>query len=175
MTKKTGKLTYSDVRKLLDASELTDVVVYEILGTRADTAAESFTLQVLTRLEDNEFEIRCKASVSGHGGRYDVDAGAVFALSEPGKIEEGTAREFAEKVGVMAVYPYLRATISQTASSLGLDRPVLPLLRSGAINLAKDSDSDGQSSSRKSLPARKTPGRPANKRAAKKVQSSRKA
>jgi hypothetical protein len=87
---------------------------------------------------DTEFEVRIKANVGGNGGRYVADAGAVFTLATTGKIEDGIVREFAEKVGVMAVYPYIRAAVSQTAASLGLDRPVLPLLRAGAVTLTQD-------------------------------------
>jgi len=38
----------------------------------------------------------------------------------------------------MTFYPYLRAAISNTAASLGLDRPVLPLLRAGSVVLTQD-------------------------------------
>ncbi|QYC54602.1 hypothetical protein PP488_gp44 [Gordonia phage Agueybana] len=78
----------------------------------------------------------------GQGGRYLADAGAVFTLKSEAQIEEGVQREFAEKVGVMAVYPYLRSTVSQLAASLGLDRPVLPLLRAGAVALTREADAD---------------------------------
>lgn len=134
-------LTYTDVRNLLDQSELADVVLYQISGSRVEEPGEAgYKLQVLTRVEDSEFEIRCQATVVGNGGQYLADAGAVFKFAAVGEIEEGTAREFAEKVGVMTVYPYLRAAVAQTAASLGLDRPVLPLLRAGSVALTKNQD-----------------------------------
>jgi hypothetical protein len=113
-------------------------VIYENCAKRIEAEDSGFDLQVLTRVGDGEFEIRCRASVVGHGGQYTADAGAIFEFTTQGKIDDAIAREFAEKVGVMAVYPYLRAVIGQAAASLGLDRPMLPLLRAGAINLAND-------------------------------------
>jgi hypothetical protein len=101
MIDRDGELTYETVRELLDESELADVVIYETSGRRVDSSVEApFELQVLTRLDDNEFEIRCKASMAGKGGQYVADAGAVFKFQTECKIEEGIAREFAEKVGV---------------------------------------------------------------------------
>jgi hypothetical protein len=141
MIERAGEPTYESVKELLDQSELADVVMYETCGRRVDNDNDQeFTMQVLTRLGDGDFEIRCKASVSGQGGEYIADAGAIFTFRTEAKIEEGTAREFAERVGVMAVYPYLRAAISQSAGTLGLDRPILPLLRAGAIKLAGDDE-----------------------------------
>ena len=134
-----GQPKFEDCRELLNESELTRVVIYENSARRVDPSVEqNFALQILTKLEDDEFEIRCKATLASHGGKYIADAGAVFALKTHGQIEESIAREFAAKVGVMAVYPYLRATNGQAAASLGLDIPVLPLLRSGEITLNID-------------------------------------
>ncbi|AWT53103.1 SecB-like chaperone SecBL [Mycolicibacterium smegmatis] len=142
MIERDGAPTFEDVQELLNRSELTDVVLYEHAGRRVDDAVDDeFSLQVLTRVGDTEFEIRCKVTAAGHGGQYLADAGAVFTLQSAAKIEEGTAREFAEKVGVMAVYPYLRAAVSQSAASLGLDRPILPLLRAGGVKLTESMDS----------------------------------
>ncbi|QZH66921.1 hypothetical protein [Mycolicibacterium farcinogenes] len=139
MIERNGETTFEDVRELLDRSELADVVIYENSSRRVDNSDESeFTLQVLTRLDEQEYEVRCKVSAGGHGGQYVADAGAIFTFESPCMLEEGIARDFAEKVGVMTVYPYLRAAVSQSAAILGLDRPVLPLLRAGAIKLSGD-------------------------------------
>lgn len=138
-------IKYADVREVLEQSELTDVIVYELQASRIGEAVEpQYSMQVLTRLDGTEFEIRCKVEAQGQGGQYLADAGAVFTLESEGLIEEGTQRQFAEKVGVMAVYPYLRSSISQLAASLGLDRPVLPLLRAGGVSLAQKAEQTEQ-------------------------------
>lgn len=136
-----GVITYSDVREVLDRSELADVVIYELQASRIGEAVEpQYSMQVLTRLDGVEFEIRCKVEAQGQGGQYVAEAGGIFTLESEGLIEEGTRREFAEKVGVMTVYPYLRSSVSQLAASLGLDRPVLPLLRAGGVSLTQKTE-----------------------------------
>lgn len=140
MIERDGGIAYETVKELLDRSEIADIVIYENCARRTDAEDSGLELQVLTRINDRTFEIRCRAAVIGHGGQYTADAGAIFEFTTEGtiEIEDALAREFAERVGVMTVYPYLRAVVGQSAASLGLDRPVLPLLRAGAVKLAND-------------------------------------
>ncbi|CAH0302439.1 hypothetical protein SRABI91_04595 [Rhodococcoides fascians] len=128
----------TDVRELLRASELADIIFYEVSASRIseeseDTESPTFSMEIMTRTEPQVIEIRCKAHAAGAGGRYVSDASALFSLAKPVDIAEDTVREFAEKVGVMAVYPYIRESITQGGARLGLDRPVLPLLRAGEV------------------------------------------
>ncbi len=127
--------TYTDIHDLVDHAELVDVRFYEVAALRKDSDEGRFSIQVISRIELAEMEIRCLAAVDGGGAQYKVDAGAVFSLDPPGVVVPEIAREFAEKVGVMAVYPYVRSAVNDLGSQLGADRPTLPLLRSGDVRL----------------------------------------
>lgn len=138
MTEPSNELrTVIDVRELLHMAELTDIVYFEVCARRAedDQPEPGFSMNVKTRVEGNTLEVRCRAIAGGDGGEYLTDASAVFTLAEPIDVPAETAREFAEKVGVMAVYPYIRESMTQSGAKLGLNRPVLPLLRAGDVKL----------------------------------------
>ena len=131
--------TVTDARELLELAELTDIVFYEVLGRRTSNREEEpLSIQIALRLEELLLEIRCRATVAGAGGEYVTDASAVFTLREPIDAHDGVVTEFVERVGVMAVYPYLRESISQSAAKLGLDRPILKLLRPGDVHVTLD-------------------------------------
>ncbi|MGB2951297.1 MAG: hypothetical protein WBB62_16745 [Rhodococcus sp. (in: high G+C Gram-positive bacteria)] len=144
----TGVVAVTDVKQLLNSAELTDIVFYETRACRvvddapeADGSAQGFSMQIMLRVESQLLEVRCKAQAEGLGGQYVSDASAVFSLSEPSDIDEDTVRIFAEKVGVMAVYPYIRESITQGGARLGLERPILPLLRAGDVKLGNPDQS----------------------------------
>ncbi|WP_345498072.1 hypothetical protein [Nocardia callitridis] len=109
--------------------------MYEITGQRIGSEESRFSLEVITHIELTEIEIRCRTAVEGGGAQYKIDAGAVFSVDPPGIVPPEVVQEFAEKVGVMSVYPYARSAISNLGAQLGVDRPTLPLLRAGGVRL----------------------------------------
>lgn len=129
----------TDTHELLDLAELTDIVFYETGGRRNPDLEESpLSIQIALRREELGLEVRCRATVSGAGGEYVADASAVFTFQKPVEATDEVITEFVERVGVMAVYPYLRESITQSSAKLGLERPVLRLLRSGDVHLTVD-------------------------------------
>lgn len=126
---------------LVEKSELTDVRFYELGAGRVETKDENnYSLDVVTRAEGDELEVRCRALVKGAGAEYVADAAAVFTLAQPGQIPDDVARTFAEKVGVMSVYPYIRSALTQLGAQLAVARPILPLLRAGSVTLKRRDD-----------------------------------
>ncbi|MFE3799661.1 hypothetical protein [Nocardia tengchongensis] len=130
--------TYADVRDLVDHAELVDVRFYEIAGQRSNDEEKRFSLQVISRIELDEIEIRCQTAVEGGGAQYKIDVGAVFTVDPPGIVSPEVVQEFAEKVGVMSVYPYARSAINNLGAQLNVERPTLPLLRAGNVRLNKE-------------------------------------
>ncbi|MFZ2177457.1 MAG: hypothetical protein WAW17_26205 [Rhodococcus sp. (in: high G+C Gram-positive bacteria)] len=146
MTDNSSPRTVADARELLELTELTDIVFFETGARRNPDVEETpLSMQIALRREELLLEVRCRATVSGSGGEYVADASAVFKLHEPIEAADDVITEFVERVGVMSVYPYLRESITQSGAKLGLDRPVLKLLRPGDIHVTVD-DSDSEDS-----------------------------
>ncbi|WP_328660199.1 hypothetical protein [Nocardia salmonicida] len=138
----TGRAT--DASELLALAELVDIVFYECSGRRSPGGEESpLSIQIALGREELGLEVRCRATISGAGGEYIADASAVFAFQEPIEATEEAITDFAARVGVMAVYPYLRESITQSSAKLGLERPVLRLLRPGETRLTANSPDQG--------------------------------
>ncbi|MFC8528402.1 hypothetical protein [Nocardia sp. NPDC057227] len=126
----------TDASTLLALSELTDIVFYECSGRRdRDSGEAPLSIQIALGREKLGLEVRCRATIAGAGGEYVADASAVFTFREPVEATEEAITDFAARVGVMAVYPYLRESITQSSAKLGLQRPVLRLLRPGEVSL----------------------------------------
>lgn len=133
----------NDARQLLEIAELTDIVFYEVHGRRSPDAADSEpSVRIALKREAQTIEVRCRAYVASLGGAYSTDASAVFSLDEDVSISDEAMTEFVEKVGVMTVYPYLREAISQAAAKLGLERPILKLLRPGEVRVTPNEQQD---------------------------------
>ncbi|SRR6266568_1819549 len=126
-------------KDLIDVVELTDVVFYQVSGLRlaagADPEDRKLEIEVAIRLGTHVLEVRCRASIRGGGGEYLCDASAEFTLRCALEIPDPVLIEFVERVGVMAVYPYLREAITESAAKLRLDVPVLSLLRPGDVRI----------------------------------------
>ncbi|MGW4364493.1 SecB-like chaperone SecBL [Nocardia takedensis] len=127
---------FADVRDLLDATELDQILTYRVSArmTRED-AVSPLEMRVLTRCGDSTIEVRLDAALTDAHGEYEISCSAIFRLTTDRPASDDLVREFAEKVGVLAVYPYVREGISQLARQLGQPRPTLPLLRAGQVDL----------------------------------------
>lgn len=131
----------ADAAELLGLSELTEIRVYEVTGRRVqgedgDEAREATEdLQLQARGGDDWFETRGKMLVQTAEADLVADAAAIFTFSEPVQVSHAVATEFVERVGVMAVYPFLREHIHTTASRLGVPAPVVGLLRAGGFHV----------------------------------------
>jgi hypothetical protein len=135
------------IEEVVSTIELRDVIFYKLLAERIEgTDAEqelddepaSPAIHVAERHEATRIEVRCKLSFVWDGGRYEVDAAARYELAEPLEIPPAILQEFVKRVGVMAVYPYLRESLHLSSSKLRLEAPVLGLLKAGAIQLTAE-------------------------------------
>lgn len=131
----------ADAAELLSLGELTEIRVYEVAGKRvqdddggeAREAADA--LQIQARGGENWFETRGKMVVQTAEADLVADAAAIFTFREPVQVSQEVATEFIARVGVMAVYPFLREQIHTTASRLGVPAPVVGLLRAGGFQV----------------------------------------
>ncbi|AMT72143.1 hypothetical protein [Mycobacteroides immunogenum] len=118
----------NDARDLLGITDLSDIT-YTRLSAEISDADEPFAVQVLVRQGETSIEILCKATLSGEGAAYAVDALAQFTVNQPCEVPQDVVQEFVEKAGILAIYPYLRNGMVDLAAKLALPRPVIPLLR----------------------------------------------
>lgn len=132
--------SYTSCDQLVEATELADVRFYEVHGQRNAAAPPdgTWSIRVLTNQVATELQLRFRVEVSGAGASYTADAAAVYTLQEAKEVPPDLVREFAERVGIFAAFPYLRSSIGNLAAQLGVDRPVLPMLRQGMVRLSPE-------------------------------------
>jgi hypothetical protein len=133
--------TVTSAADLLPLIELTAITTYEVAGRRAardDGVDQSDDIQVMVRVEGDDLETRARMYVVTQQAELVADVSATYSLREALEIPEAVVAEFVERVGVMAVFPYLREAIHTTATRLGVDAPVLGLLRAGNFKLNAD-------------------------------------
>ncbi|UXA12396.1 hypothetical protein KXD97_00285 [Mycobacterium sp. SMC-8] len=121
-------------KDVADLAELKDVVHWEVAAKRVaadDQSNDQQNLEALIREESDEIGVRCRSTVSGKGGLYIADVEAVFGFPEEIELTDDALQEFVERVGLMVVYPFLRAAIFDGASRLALKRPLLRLMKPG--------------------------------------------
>jgi hypothetical protein len=136
--------TIEDIVELLDLVELVDMRVYAAEGRRKDSSVAEdhdqsgdIELNFMERHTAEVLENRFRLKVENEEAVYSADIGAIYALQEPVVPLPALVAEFAERVGFMAVFPYLRESISSSASRLGLPIPVLGIVRPGDFQITQ--------------------------------------
>jgi hypothetical protein len=138
----------SDAADLLQIAELTGVTTYEVRGRRIEDGEDggdepTQDLEVMARGSDDLVETRLRFTYTTTVAELYADIGVHYAIREPVEIPEVALREFVERVGVMGVFPFVRESLFTTATRLGVDAPVLGLLRAGQFKIAPEEAQDG--------------------------------
>ena len=126
------------VQQLLGMAELEDVVYYGMSAVRRgenDPEKTSDSYALFVRHDGVRLEVRCRATVDTDDAQYVVDAASQFSLAEPVNITEVAQQEFVQKVGLLAVWPYIRETISANAAKLRLAPMQVKLLRAEDVHI----------------------------------------
>jgi len=144
------------LQELVDRVEFDNVVIHHLEGTRnnqgAREAAETLnpsptelvderrndlvSFNATARLDEFELGVRCEIVANNDHGTFAVDGEVIFSMSEPiDDLDPALMREFTERIGVMALYPYLRSASAACAAQLALPAPCIPLLRAGDLQL----------------------------------------
>ncbi|MFE6923817.1 hypothetical protein ACFVAV_22520 [Nocardia sp. NPDC057663] len=126
---------------LVDIAELVDIVFFEVAGKRTTSSSQteangSTDIDISVRTTSTGIDVRCLCRVIGGGGEYVCDAAARYDFGRSITISDSVLPEFVQRVGVMAVYPYLREAITASAAKLRLTPPLLRLLRPGDVHAA---------------------------------------
>jgi hypothetical protein len=123
--------------------ELREVVYFEVSARRRDGFADlgpapdkpSFTMQVLQRPEGARLDIRCVAKLDAPDGLYTVDAAGKFEIKDDTALSAEVSRQFAEKIAIPVLFPYIRVQLDQLSGTVRLKRPSLNLVRLDGVKL----------------------------------------
>jgi preprotein translocase subunit SecB len=109
----------ADVQAIIAASELRSVEYYEMSGRRYDAIqsaeeAETGELRIVVqqRADADSFGIRLNATLTLSAGEAQVSVAGEYALTEELELTTRSVQLFANEVGVMTVYPYLREAVA---------------------------------------------------------------
>ena len=86
---------------------------------------------------ENGLSVRCLVTFHAPDALYEVDIEALYAFQRPLSLPEGMVKEFVERIGLMALYPFLRESVHSLSSKLGTGQALMGLIRANEINLAE--------------------------------------
>ena len=145
-------MTELSLQDVVNAGELVDVRILSFSGGMADRRDDleeddvEQDLQAMVGQRPGIIEVRVHASIRVRAAEYTVEAATQLHHDPDLDISEDLARDFAERVGVMAIYPYVREAVQSACTRLRQRVVVLPLLRAGDLSLApKEADSTADS------------------------------
>lgn len=131
-----------DVVALLSLVGALSIEYYEIVAKRSGgddevnegeeiTASPDFTLSINRR--ENDLVIRLKVEFETQVGLIAVEAGAAYELPSQYVVPSSVAFEFANKVGILALVPYLREAVHNITLKVFGNGLVMPILRAGEL------------------------------------------
>ncbi|NHA68223.1 hypothetical protein [Phycicoccus flavus] len=142
-----------DVVDLAALVELRDIIFFQVHAERLSSGpgsenelhevnredeGQQIGIQIQERHSETRIEVRCVLHGETRDARYVIDAAAQYEVEAPVVISPEVVEAFVERVGIMAVYPYLREALQSAAAKLRLDAPVLGLLRPGGVKLTTE-------------------------------------
>ena len=135
----------SEISQFIQTGELSDVRFFEVFGKvlddeREDIPEDEFVHGLTVRIgrEPGFVEVRVDMTVETAHADYRVTAATQYHYQPVEfQVSEPLGREFAERVGVMAVYPYVREAFASLARRLGQPPVTLPLMRAGELSLGE--------------------------------------
>lgn len=135
-----GQRVVESAAELLEFLTLDEVNFNELRAKRRDVVEgeeiEDPTIRVYVRDTHPTLFVRCVVEAKSPDGEYCVDAIARFSIADEVEISEEVAHEFVERVGVMAVYPFVREAMSNLSTRLGGGHMLLGLFRPGRVEMA---------------------------------------
>ena len=137
-----------DARELLQLGELSGIrfngfSAERIAGGEPVTDEEQAEQSIQVSIGQNPglIEVRVQLELTTSAAKYVADAASQYRYPDDHEVSEEVARQFAEAVGVMAVYPYLRELVQTSSARLSLPPVTLPLMRQGEVNLSPKDES----------------------------------
>ena len=142
-----------DIHALVEATSLETVSFLELSAKRADDQAShnalfkeesydiepEFTLEFAKDPDERKFRVRIKTQIQSEPGKIVVDAAAEYAVEELdiGLISEDLLLEFANKVAIFAIIPYLRQGVADMTQRVFGVPLTMPMYRRGELEFSK--------------------------------------
>lgn len=102
----------------------------------SETEEISVTVGLRTRQEGSSLGIRIEFTASQESWRVSLDVAAEFEAEQPFHTTAAGRTDFADKVGVMTLYPYIREAVGNlTQRTVGASF-ILPTIQQGQITFA---------------------------------------
>lgn len=146
-----------EVIALVNAVDLESISFLELSAKRADEEATQslvdneesydvqpdFTLQFARDIDQQKFRIRIKTVIQAQPGTVVIDAAAEYSLSnlELEDITEELMLEFANRVALMSIVPYLRQGLADMTQRVFGVPLTMPLYRAGELQFSAASGS----------------------------------
>lgn len=135
------------VRALVACSQLRSVEFYEISARRYESPGEAEEIEegsarvdigVQHRYDDSSFGVRLTADINSSLGQARVSAAAEYDLIDTAAFDPSSLDLFANEVGIMAVFPYLREGVSSITGRVFGHPLHLPTVSRGDISIRKE-------------------------------------
>jgi hypothetical protein len=156
-----GEITvYDNLQAMVDDAQLAGMTYYELRGVRNDAGlddnersddesqrdddeAVEIEAQVYFRLQSSRdaAEVRQRLQVSAEEARFTVDMGMTFAFPRPIEVGQDVRQEFIQRVGLMALHPYVRESLQTLSAKLGVEPVLLPLRKTFDLELLDPAES----------------------------------
>jgi hypothetical protein len=128
------------IEELVALVSLKEIRFYEV-GSRAKAIGDGqgeppqVQLGYSQRTEDEELEDRFRFVFETDVADYLIELAAIYGLGEPRQIPEEIRVDFAERIGFMALFPFVREALINGAARLGKRGPLLDFMRPGDLKI----------------------------------------
>jgi hypothetical protein len=131
-------ITPAHAGEMLAHLQLTEIRTYAISGRRDDApSTEDISPDLGIRLSPDEIETRMRIAFNTGQARLEAEMAVVYKLLTPMNLWSNVMTEFIERAAALAVYPFVREAVFATAARMGIDAPVLGLIRQGEFGVGE--------------------------------------
>lgn len=129
-----------EILDLMEVVALEEIRHFELHGTVTGPPSEedsdpTISMEYSEFVDESSIHCRFRFTVETADARYVTDLASIFALEEPVAINRAVLKDFAERVGFMAAFPYIRESLTTTASRMGRRSPMIGLMRPGDLQI----------------------------------------
>lgn len=130
----------TDIMDLMEIISLQEIRHFELRGIvtgppSTEDSDPDIAMEYSEFVDESSVHCRFRFTVETSDARYLTDLASVFALEEPASIDRLVMKDFAERVGFMAAFPYIRESLTTTASRMGRRAPLIGLMRPGDLQI----------------------------------------